>query len=139
MNRVDGSYVPIQEQPHQRARPATSANSATVSTELQRLHKENESLKREIGHLRASKAHSESAFTHQNDALVELTEMNQMLKLRLQQQATEVADQKDCIDKLYSQLRMTQSELEDRKFNLTKVQTEHQYAVRLLGEYHQQS
>ncbi|CCI48439.1 unnamed protein product [Albugo candida] len=135
MRRVGGGYVPIQEQPHQRARPA---NSATVSTELQRLRKENESLKREIGHLRASKAQSESAFARQNDALVELTEMNQILKMRLQQQATEVAEQKDCIDKLSSQLKTTLSELEDRKINLTKVQTEYQNAVRLLGDHHQQ-
>ena len=73
MRRVGGGFIPIQEQPHQRTRPEASANSATVSTELQRLRKENESLKREIGNLRASKAQSESALTHQNDALVELT------------------------------------------------------------------
>ncbi|CCI42386.1 unnamed protein product [Albugo candida] len=135
MRRVGGGYVPIQEQPHQRTRPA---NSATVSTELQRLRKENESLKREIGHLRASMAQSESAFARQNDALVELTEMNEILRMRLQQQATEVADQKDCINKLSSQLQTTLSELEERKINLIKVQTEYQNAARLLGDYHQQ-
>ncbi|KAL0584561.1 hypothetical protein ABG067_005584 [Albugo candida] len=58
--------------------------------------------------------------------------------MRLQQQAAEVADQKDCIDKLSSQLETTLSELVDRKINLSKVQTEYQNAVRLLGDYHQQ-
>ncbi|CCI11619.1 unnamed protein product [Albugo candida] len=38
--------------------------------------------------------------------------------MRLQQQATEGADQKDCIEKLSLQLKTTLSELEDRKINL---------------------
>ncbi|CCI43033.1 unnamed protein product [Albugo candida] len=64
--------------------------------------------------------------------------MNEILTLRLQQQATEAADQKDCIEKLSLQLRTILSELEDRTIILTKVQTEYQYAVRLLEEYQQQ-
>ncbi|CCI45668.1 unnamed protein product [Albugo candida] len=135
MRRVGGGYVPIQEQPHQRTRAATPA---TTKTELQRLREENESLRREIGHLRASKAQTESAFTRQNDALVELSKMNEAQTVRLEQHEAEAAAQKKCIEKLAVQLKTTVAELEARTVSLKQVQTEHQHAVRLLGEYRQQ-
>ncbi|CCI43243.1 unnamed protein product [Albugo candida] len=134
MRRVGGGYVPIQEQPHQRTRTATSA---TTKIELQRLRKENESLRREIGHLRASKAQTESAFDRQNEALVELSKMNEMESTQLERQVAEAAAQNNCIEKLALQLKSTVSELEDRTDSLQKVKTEYQYATRLLGEYRQ--
>lgn len=53
MRRIGGGYVLIQEQPHQ---PTRAANLATTRIELQRPHRDKESLRREIGHLRATKA-----------------------------------------------------------------------------------
>ncbi|CCI10056.1 unnamed protein product [Albugo candida] len=90
---------------------ATSAASETISIELQRLREGSESLKRKIGHLKDSKAQSDSTLTHQNEVVFELTQMIQIMTMRLQQQETGADIQNDSIEKLSLLLKTTGSEL----------------------------